>query len=118
MGDMDIGDFDITDDYNYEHNDMNESEFIEIAILSNSKLKSMEAKEAGIKSKEEASRSKFYPSIFGRTAFRFEGEGADTPGFIAGIGIEMPIFLGLSRFASNPRHRSGCLSKHRQASAS
>ncbi len=47
----------------------------------------------------KVSKKEFYPEIFGRTAYRFEGEGAETPAFIVGVGIRFPIFEGFSRFA-------------------
>ena len=48
----------------------------------------------------EAEKSEFYPLIFGRIAYRFEGEGGeDFPAFIAGVGLRFPIFEGFARFA-------------------
>jgi len=47
-----------------------------------------------------ATKKEFYPLLFGRTAYRFKGEGAETPGFIAGVGLQFPIFEGFSRFAN------------------
>ena len=79
-------------------------ESVKIAIEESEELKNLEAKQASIQAKLSTSKSEFLPVIFGRTAYRFEGDGADddgddTPSFIAGIGVKFPIFLGFSRFA-------------------
>lgn len=80
------------------------NESIEMAFKNSLTLKSLEAELAGIEARLSSRKSEFLPEIFGRTAYRFKGEGADeegtdTPAFIAGLGIKFPIFLGFSRFA-------------------
>lgn len=72
---------------------------IDQALQTRPELKSLEAQEDAMKANLQASKKEFYPVIFGRTAYRFEGEGAETPGFIAGVGLRFPIFVGFSRFA-------------------
>jgi outer membrane protein TolC len=69
------------------------------ALGSRAELKSLEAQKAAMRANVKASKKEFYPEIFGRTAYRFEGKGAETPGFIAGVGVRFPIFEGFSRFA-------------------
>ena len=69
------------------------------ALGSRPELKSLEAQKIAMKAKLNASKKEFYPELFGRTAYRFEGKGAETPGFIAGVGVRFPIFEGFSRFA-------------------
>ena len=69
------------------------------ALGSRAELKSLEAQKAAMRANVKASKKEFYPEIFGRTAYRFEGKGAETPGFIAGVGVKFPIFEGFSRFA-------------------
>ena len=69
------------------------------ALGSRAELKSLEAQKKAMRANVKASKKEFYPEIFGRTAYRFEGEGAETPGFIAGVGVRFPIFEGFSRFA-------------------
>ncbi len=76
--------------------DLNES--VEQALNTRPELKALLAIEESNKANVEATKKEFYPTIFGRTAYRFEGEGAETPGFIAGVGIKFPIFEGFSRF--------------------
>jgi outer membrane protein TolC len=49
-----------------------------------------------MKANLKASKQDYYPTIFGRTAYRIKGEGATQPGFIAGIGVQFPIFEGFS----------------------
>ena len=53
-----------------------------------------------------AARAEFLPVIYGRVAYRFKGEGAETPAFIAGAGASIPIFEGFSRFAKLDRMRA------------
>ncbi|MEE8044695.1 MAG: TolC family protein [Thermodesulfobacteriota bacterium] len=69
------------------------------ALSSRPELKSLEAQKVAMRASLKASKKEFYPEIFGRTAYRFEGKGAQTPGFIAGVGVKFPIFEGFSRFA-------------------
>lgn len=69
------------------------------ALGSRAELKSLEAQKAAMRANVKATKKEFYPEVFGRTAYRFEGKGAETPGFIAGVGVRFPIFEGFSRFA-------------------
>lgn len=69
------------------------------ALGSRAELKSLEAQKDAMRANLKASKREFYPEVFGRTAYRFEGKGAETPGFIAGVGVRFPIFEGFSRFA-------------------
>jgi outer membrane protein len=79
--------------------DINLEESIDRAVESRPEIKSMKAQEAAMRANLAATKKEFYPLIFGRTAYRFKGKGAETPGFIAGIGLQFPIFEGFSRFA-------------------
>lgn len=72
---------------------------IEQALNTRPELKSLQAREDAMRANLKVSKKEFYPVIFGRTAYRFEGEGAETPGFIAGVGLRFPIFVGFKRFA-------------------
>ena len=74
-------------------------ESIAQALSTRPELKSLEAQKDAMRADLKASKKEFYPEIFGRTAYRFEGKGAETPGFIAGVGVKFPIFEGFSRFA-------------------
>jgi len=69
------------------------------ALGSRPELKSLESQKVAMRANLKASKKEFYPEVFGRTAYRFEGKGAETPGFIAGVGVKFPIFEGFSRFA-------------------
>lgn len=91
--------FELVDSIQYIKKDFNLEESIDKALESRSELKSLKAREAAMRANLAATKKEFYPLIFGRTAYRFEGEGAETPGFIAGIGLQFPIFEGFSRFA-------------------
>ncbi|MCK5708902.1 MAG: TolC family protein, partial [Deltaproteobacteria bacterium] len=93
--------------FNYELKDSTElsispyqlEESIIQALGSRPELKSLESQKVAMRANLNASKKEFYPEVFGRTAYRFEGEGAQTPGFIAGVGVKFPIFEGFSRFA-------------------
>jgi len=72
----------------------------EKAVNSNLELKKLNAEQSARQANAKSAKSEFYPTIFGRTAYRFEGEGGeDDPAFIAGFGFRFPIFEGFSRFA-------------------
>ncbi|MCI0454617.1 MAG: TolC family protein [Candidatus Dadabacteria bacterium] len=91
-------------DFNYELEDMLEYIIIDVnpeqainkAFEQRPELDSLEAKKVAMKANLKASKQEFYPTIFGRTAYRIKGEGATQPGFIAGIGVQFPIFEGFS----------------------
>ncbi len=93
--------------FNYELKDSTElsispyqlEESIIQALGSRPELKSLESQKVAMRANLNASKKEFYPEVFGRTAYRFEGEGAQTPGFIVGVGVKFPIFEGFSRFA-------------------
>ena len=97
----------IEGEYNYELEDSTEptieiidlDSVIDQAIQTRPELKSLKAQEDAMKANLKVSKREFYPVIFGRTAYRFRGEGAETPGFIAGVGLRFPIFIGFKRFA-------------------
>ena len=92
-------------DFNYELVDMLEYTVVDLnlenaiskALDSRPELKSLMAKEAGMRASLSASRqSLLFPEILGRAAYRFEGEGATGPDFIAGVGLRFPLFEGFS----------------------
>lgn len=94
----------IKGDFNYELEDMLQykkvgldlKEAVNKAVDLNSQLKSLRAKEAAIKADLSASKGVFFPTIFGRVAYRLEGAGATGPNFIAGAGIRLSLFQGFS----------------------
>lgn len=92
--------FELEDTLEYKKSDINPADSLDRAIESRPEIKSLEAQEASMKANLEAAKKEFYPLLFGRTAYRFKGEGANPPGFIAGVGLQFPIFEGFSRFAS------------------
>ena len=91
--------FELVDSVKYSTEELNLEDSIDKALESRPEIKSLQAREAAMKANLAATKKEFYPLIFGRTAYRFEGKGAETPGFIAGIGLQFPIFEGFSRFA-------------------
>ncbi len=92
--------FELEDTPEYKKSDINLADSLDQAIESRPEIKSLEAQEASMKANLEAAKKEFYPLLFGRTAYRFKGEGSETPGFIAGVGLQFPIFEGFSRFAN------------------
>jgi outer membrane protein TolC len=93
-----IGNFNyqLEDMLEYMMVDVNLEQAIDKAFEQRPELDSLEAKKVAMKANLKASKQDFYPTIFGRTAYRIQGEGATQPGFIAGIGVQFPIFEGFS----------------------
>ncbi|MCC6712671.1 MAG: TolC family protein, partial [Candidatus Dadabacteria bacterium] len=89
----------LVDDPTYDKVEMNIEKSIDTALDNRPELKSLKAKEAAMNADLSAARKEYFPVIFGRTAYRFKGEGAETPGFIAGIGLELNIFDGFKKNA-------------------
>ena len=89
----------LVDEESYDKLDMNIEKSIDIALDRRPELKSLKAREAAMNADLSAAQKEYFPVIFGRTAYRFKGEGAETPGFIAGIGLELNIFDGFKKNA-------------------
>ncbi|MCY3985710.1 MAG: TolC family protein [Candidatus Dadabacteria bacterium] len=99
MNDSSLEQFEISEDLSHEKVNETKEDLVSSALSQNPEIKSLKAQRGGIKASLGETRGKFLPSVFGRAAYRFEGEGAETPAFIAGVGIKIPIFEGFSRFA-------------------
>ena len=106
MNDPSLEQFDIRENLVYEKVNETREDLVGLALSQNPDIKSLLADRGGIKASLAENRGKFLPSIFGRAAYRFEGEGAETPAFIAGIGIKVPIFEGFSRFGQMAQSRA------------
>ena len=91
--------YELEDSLTYTKEIIDLESVIDQALQTRPELKSLKAKEEAMRANIQATKKEFYPLIFGRTAYRFEGKGAQTPGFIAGVGLKFPIFVGFSRFA-------------------
>ncbi len=89
----------LVDDPTYDKVEMNLEKSIDTALDNRPELKSLKAKEAATNADLSAAQKEYFPVIFGRTAYRFKGKGAETPGFIAGIGLELNIFDGFKKNA-------------------
>ncbi len=102
------GDFNykLIDDTQYEIVSFEITELVNQAIEQRPDLKSLRALEDASRANLEAAKKEFYPTLFGRAAYRFEGEGAQTPGFIAGVGFRYPIFEGFSKLARVEEQRA------------
>lgn len=92
--------FELEDSLEYKKPDINLEESMDQAKESRPEIKSLKAQEVSINANLEAAKKEFYPLLFGTTAYRFAGEGATTPGFIAGVGLQFFIFEGFSRLAN------------------
>lgn len=106
MNDPSLGQFDIREDLAYEKVHETREDLVLFALSANTDIKSLLADHDGIKASIAENRGKFLPSVFGRAAYRFEGEGAQTPAFIAGVGVKIPIFEGFSRFGQMAQSRA------------
>ena len=106
MNDPSLGQFDIREDLVYEKVHETREDLVSFALSANTDIKSLLADRGGIKASLAENRGKFLPSVFGRAAYRFEGEGAQTPALIAGVGIKVPIFEGFSRFGQMAQSRA------------
>ena len=106
MNDPSLEQFDIRENLFYEKVNETRENLVGLALSQNPDIKSLLADRGGIKASLAENRGKFLPSIFGRAAYRFEGEGAETPAFIAGIGVKIPIFEGFSRFGQMAQSRA------------
>ncbi|MCL4246308.1 MAG: TolC family protein, partial [Candidatus Dadabacteria bacterium] len=89
----------LVDDPAYDKIEMNIEKSIDAALDNRPELKSLKARDAAMDADLTAAQKEYFPVIFGRTAYRFKGEGAETPGFIAGIGLELNIFDGFKKNA-------------------
>ena len=106
MNDPSLGRFDVREDLAYEKVNETREALVSSALSENAEIKSLLADRGGISASVAESRAKFLPSVFGRAAYRFEGEGAQTPAFIAGLGVKVPIFEGFSRFGQMAQSRA------------
>ncbi len=97
MNDPNLRQFKLSEQLDYEKLIETRENLISSALVENTDIKSLVANQAGIKAEISGSKREFFPSVFGRAAYRFEGEGAETPAFIAGVGVKIPIFEGFSR---------------------
>lgn len=92
--------YELVDTLEYKKKDIDLDDSIDEALDTRPELKSLQAQQASMKANLTASKRAYYPQLFGRTAYRFKGEGAETPGFIAGVGLQFPIFDGFARSAN------------------
>ncbi|MGI9558766.1 MAG: TolC family protein [Thermodesulfobacteriota bacterium] len=81
-------------------------EVLPVIFRANPRLLSLAERLKSDRANISAARAEFLPVIYGRVAYRFKGEGAQTPAFIAGAGAKLPIFEGLSRFGRLDRMKA------------
>lgn len=102
------GEFNYTlkDEAKYETYDLDVSKITQLAIKNRPELKKLLSDESSTRSTLKAATRDHYPKIVARTAYRFDGEGATGPDFIAGIGLNFPLFQGFSRVAAVDESRA------------
>jgi len=102
------GEFNYTlkDESKYETYDLDVSKITQLAIKNRPELKKLLSDESSTRSTLKAATRDHYPKIVARTAYRFDGEGATGPDFIAGIGLNFPLFQGFSRVAAVDESRA------------
>jgi len=84
--------------YNEYEDDIDE--VIKAALKNRPELKKLQSQILSKRATLKASKQDHYPKLVARTAYRFDGDGATGPDFIAGIGINFPLFKGFSKTAS------------------
>jgi outer membrane protein len=94
--------YDLAPEIDYDQPDVDLEQALQHAMAERSELHRQDAQIASLKSQAAAAKQSAYPSIYGRMAFRIEGEGAEQPGFVVGIGIQGVIFDG---FATTAKRR-------------
>jgi Outer membrane protein len=93
-------DYQLKDELEYREVNIDLENAVNTALEQRPELNSLRAREVGVRAELEASKKDLYfPIVLGRAAYRFEGEGATGPDFIAGIGIQFDIFQGFSDLA-------------------
>jgi outer membrane protein len=91
--------YDLAPEIDYDQPDVDLEQALQHAMADRSELHRQDAQIAALKSQAAAAKQAAYPSIYGRMAFRIEGEGAEQPGFVVGIGIQGVIFDGFATAA-------------------
>ena len=81
-------------------------EIVASALEGNAYLRGLAEQLRSDEANVRAARAEYMPVLYGRVAYRFKGEGAETPAFIAGAGATIPIFEGFSRPAKVDRMRA------------
>lgn len=96
------GEFNYTleDEAKYETYDFDVKKITQLAIKNRPELKKLLSDESSTRSTLKAAERDHYPKIFARAAYRFDGDGATGPDFIAGIGLDFHIFQGFSKVAA------------------
>jgi len=91
--------YELTPEVDPDQRDVDLKAELQSALAHRSELRQQDAHLAALNAQAAAAKQSVYPTIFGRMAFRIEGEGAEQPGFIVGIGIQGTIFDGFATAA-------------------
>jgi len=102
------GDFEykLEDELKYETYDWDLGKVTKLALKNRPELKKLISDEASTRFTLKASIRDHYPKVVARVAYRFDGVGATGPDFIAGLGLNFPIFQGFSRTAAVDESRA------------
>jgi outer membrane protein len=96
------GEFNYTleDEAEYETYNWDLNKITKLALKNRPELKKLISDESSTRSSLKAAERDHYPKILARAAYRFDGDGATGPDFIAGVGLNFPLFQGFSKVAS------------------
>jgi outer membrane protein TolC len=91
--------YELTPEVDHDQRDVDLKDELQSALAHRSELRQQDAHLAALNAQAAAAKQSVYPTIFGRLAYRIEGEGAEQPGFVVGIGIQGTIFDGFATAA-------------------
>ncbi|NIP37528.1 MAG: TolC family protein [Candidatus Dadabacteria bacterium] len=91
--------FELKDESGYESYDWDIKSLTQYALKNRPELKRLLSDESSQRSTLKAAKRDHYPKVVARAAYRFDGDGATGPDFIAGIGLNFPLFQGFSKVA-------------------
>lgn len=101
----------------YQRLDLDLEAAIQEALQQRPELQSLAAKEQAMAANVLASRQDHYPVIFGRLEYRIEGEGANQPGFIVGVGVRHTLFEGFAGTARVNEARANLMASEAEVAA-
>jgi outer membrane protein TolC len=105
--------YDLAPEIDPDRRDVNLEQTLQSALTRRNEVHRQEAQIAALRAQAAAAKEAAYPTIFGRMAWRIEGEGAEQPGFVVGIGLQGTLFDGFA----TPAKRQEAEAQVRQAEA-
>lgn len=96
----------LEDEKDFETYNWDVNEITQIALKNRPELKKLLSDESQARSTLKAAERDHYPKVVARAAYRFDGDGATGPDFIAGIGLNFPLFQGFRKVAAVDENRA------------